>query len=207
MKIITIFLSSINKYGVKFLFLILLYELINIYRLRFSDYLVLNPIKKKYEPCVPTPYYCLSLVRGKIKNKDYTFIDFGCGRGRVIDFIKKNKNIRKIVGIENNVELRKQLMKLNDHKTKIYINDCSDNRFLNFLTKTYSKNKLILYFYHPFSEKILSLILKKFLNKSKKELIIIIMGKIYINIKMKKKFQIKVEKIHKLLNIYSYKYH
>tara|TARA_B110000971_G_scaffold141313_1_gene144463 strand:- start:350 stop:973 length:624 start_codon:yes stop_codon:yes gene_type:complete len=207
MKIITIFLSSINKYGVKFLFLILLYELINIYRLRFSDYLVLNPIKKKYEPCVPTPYYCLSLVGKKIKNKDYTFIDFGCGRGRVIDFIKKNKNIRKIVGIENNVELRKQLMKLNDHKTKIYINDCSDNRFLNFLTKTYSKNKLILYFYHPFSEKILSLILKKFLNKSKKELIIIIMGKIYINIKMKKKFQIKVEKIHKLLNIYSYKYH
>ena len=207
MKIVTIFLSSINKYGVKFLFLILLYELINIYRLRFSDYLVLNPIKKKYEPCVPTPYYCLSLVGGEIKNKDYTFIDFGCGRGRVIDFIKKNKNIRKIVGIENNVELRKQLMKLNDHKTKIYINDCSDNRFLNFLTKTYSKNKLILYFYHPFSEKILSLILKKFLNKSKKELIIIIMGKIYINIKMKKKFQIKVEKIHKLLNIYSYKYH
>ena len=207
MKIVTIFLSSINKYGVKFLFLILLYELINIYRLRFSDYLVLNPIKKKYEPCVPTPYYCLSLVREKIKNKDYTFIDFGCGRGRVIDFIKKNKNIRKIVGIENNVELRKQLMKLNDHKTKIYINDCSDNRFLNFLTKTYSKNNLILYFYHPFSEKILSLILKKFLNKNKKELKIIVMGEIYISLKMKKKFQIKVEKIHKLLNIYSYKYH
>ena len=204
MKIVTIFLSSINKYGVKFLFLILLYELINIYRLRLSDFLVLNPIKKKYEPCVPTPYYCLSLVEETIKNKDYTFIYFGCGRGRVIDFMKK-KNIRKIVGIENNVELRKQLMKLNDHKTKIYINDCSDNRFLNFLTKTYSKNKLILYFYHPFSEKILSLILKKFLNKSKKELIIIIMGEIYINTKMKKKFQVK--EIHKLLNIYSYKYH
>ena len=97
-------------------------------------------------------------------------------------------------------------MKLNDHKTKIYINDCSDNRFLNFLTKTYSKNNLILYFYHPFSEKILSLILKKFLNKNKKELKIIIMGEIYISLKMKKKFQIKVEKIHKLLNIYSYKH-
>ena len=54
----------------------------------------------------------------KIIKKNYTFIDFGCGRGRVIDFIKKNKNIRKIVGIENNTELREQLMKLNDHKTK-----------------------------------------------------------------------------------------
>ena len=207
MKIITIFLSSINKYGVKFLFFILLYELINTYRLRFRDYLVLNPVKKKYEPCVPTPYYCLSLIDKKIIKKNYTFIDFGCGRGRVINFIKKNKNIRKIVGIENNTELREQLMKLNDQKTKIYINDCSDNRFLNFLTKTYSKNNLILYFYHPFSEKILSLILKKFLNKNKKELKIIIMGEIYISLKMKKKFQIKVEKIHKLLNIYSYKYH
>ena len=102
MKIITIFLSSINKYGVKFLFFILLYELINTYRLRFRDYLVLNPVKKKYEPCVPTPYYCLSLVDKKIIKKNYTFIDFGCGRGRVINFIKKNKNIRKIVGIENN---------------------------------------------------------------------------------------------------------
>ena len=207
MKIITIFLSSVNKYGVKFLFFILLYELINTYRLRFHDYLVLNPIKKKYEPCVPTPYYCLSLVEKKIIKKNYTFIDFGCGRGRVIDFIKKNKNIKKIVGIENNTELREKLGELNDHKTRIYIRDCSDNYFLNFLTKKYSKNNLILYFYHPFSEKILSLILKKFLNKHKKELKIIIMGEIYINLKMKKKFQIKVEKIHKLLNIYSYKHH
>ncbi|MAJ65681.1 MAG: hypothetical protein CMI76_00080 [Candidatus Pelagibacter sp.] len=206
MKIITIFLSSINKYGVKFLFFIFLYEFINAYRLRFSDYLVLNPIKKKYEPCVPTPYYCLSLIEKKIIKKNYTFIDFGCGRGRVIDLIKKNKNVKKIIGIENNIKLRKQLMKLNDHKTKIYINDCSDNHFLNFLTKNYSKNNLILYFYHPFSEKILSLILKKFLNKNKKELKIIIMGEIYISLKIKKKFQIKVEKIHKLLNIYSYKY-
>ena len=207
MKIITIFLSSINKYGVKFLFFILLYELINSYRLRFRDYLVLNPVKEEYEPCVPTPYYCLSLIEKKITKKNYTFIDFGCGRGRVIDFIKKNKNIRKIVGIENNKILKKELVKLNDYKTKIYINDCSDNRFLNFLTKKYSKNNLILYFYHPFSEKILSLILKKFLNKNKKELKIIIMGEIYISLKMKKKFRIKVEKIHKLLNIYSYKYH
>jgi hypothetical protein len=207
MKIITIFLSSINKYGVKFLFFIFLHELINTYRLRLRDYLVLNPIKKKYEPCVPTPYYCLSLINKKIIKKNYTFIDFGCGRGRVIDFMKKNKNIRKIVGIENNIELREQLMKLNDHRTKIYIADCSDNHFLNFLTKDYSKNNLILYFYHPFSEKILSLILKKFLNKNKKELKIIVMGKIYISLKIKKKFQIKVEKIHKLLNIYSYKYH
>jgi len=207
MKIITIFLSSISKYGVKFLFSILLYELINTYRFRFRDYLVLNPVKKKYEPCVPTPYYCLSLIEKEITKKNYTFIDFGCGRGRVIDFIKKNGNIKEIVGIENNTTLRKQLIRLNDYKTKVYINDCSDNHFLNFLTKKYSKKNLILYFYHPFSEKILSLILEKFLIRNKNKLKIIIMGEIYISLKMRKQFHIKVKKIHKLLNIYSYKHH
>jgi len=55
MKIITIFLSSINKYGVKFLFFILLYELINSYRLRFRDYLVLNPVKKNINPVFQRP--------------------------------------------------------------------------------------------------------------------------------------------------------
>ena len=74
MKIVTIFLSSINKYGVKFLFFIFLHELINTYRLRLRDYLVLNPIKKRYEPCVPTPYYCLSLIEKKIKNKNFSKI-------------------------------------------------------------------------------------------------------------------------------------
>mgnify|MGYP001211027029 FL=1 len=47
MKILTIFLSSINKYGIKFLFLIFLHEFLNIYRLRFSDYVVLDSVKKK----------------------------------------------------------------------------------------------------------------------------------------------------------------
>ncbi len=69
MKILTIFLSSINKYGVKFLFLIFLYEILNIYRLRFTDYMVINPIKKRFEPSVPTPYYCLSLIKKNISKK------------------------------------------------------------------------------------------------------------------------------------------
>ena len=145
------------------------------------------------------------MIEKKITKKNYTFIDFGCGRGRVIDFIKKTKNIKKIVGIENNKILKKELVKLNDYKTKIYMNDCSDNDFLNFLIKRYSKDNLVLYFYHPFSEKILSLILKKFLIKNKNQLKIIIMGEIYISLKMRKQFQIKVEKIHNLLNIYNYK--
>ena len=101
MKILTIFLSSINRYGIKFLFAILFYEILNIHRFRFKDYLVLDPIKKKYEPYVPTPFYCLSLIKKKISKKKYIFIDFGCGRGRVLNFFSNIKNLEEIIGIDH----------------------------------------------------------------------------------------------------------
>ncbi len=205
MKILTIFLSSINKYGVKFLFFIFLYEIFNIYRLRFNDYIVINPVKKRYEPSVPTPYYCLSLIKKNFLKKKYNFIDFGCGRGRVIDYVKNIQNIQRVVGIENNQKLKNELKKLNNYKTKIYINDCTSNKFLNLITKKHKNENLILYFYHPFSERILNMILKKFLAKSRKDIMIIIMGEIFINQNLKKKFKIKQKKLHKLLNIYDYK--
>ena len=197
MKILTIFLSSINKYGIKFLFLIFLHEFLNIYRLRFSDYVVLDSVKKKYEPCVPTPYYCISQIKNKISKKKYTFIDFGCGRGRVIDYFKKNTFFSKIIGVEINKKLQSQLLRLNNKKIKIYIKDVSNTNFLNFLLKKYSKNNLILYFYHPFAEDVLAKIIKKFLSKNKMELKIVIMGEIYLRKKL----------LQKLLNIYTYKHH
>ena len=207
MRILTIFLSSINKYGVKFLFFIFLYEILNIYRFRFNDYLVINPTNKRFEPSVPTPYYCLSLIEKNISKKKYDFIDFGCGQGRVIDYIRKIQNIQKIIGIENNSKLKSKLKKYIDNKTKIYIDDCTNNNFLNFLIKKQKGKNLILYFYHPFSDKILNTVLKKFLIKSKKEIMIIIMGEIFIYTNLKKKFKLKQKKLHNLLNIYNYKHH
>jgi len=207
MRILTIFLSSINKYGVKFLFFIFLYEILNIYRFRFNDYLVINPTNKRFEPSVPTPYYCLSLIEKNISKKKYDFIDFGCGQGRVINYIRKIQNIQKIIGIENNSKLKSKLKKYIDNKTKIYIDDCTNNNFLNFLIKKQKGKNLILYFYHPFSDKILNTVLKKFLIKSKKEIMIIIMGEIFIYTNLKKKFKLKQKKLHNLLNIYNYKHH
>ncbi len=207
MRIVTIFLSSINKYGVKFLFFIFLYEILNIYRFRFYDYLVINPTNKRFEPSVPTPYYCLSLIEKSISKKKYNFIDFGCGQGRVINYIRKIQNIQKIIGIENNLKLKKKLRKYIDTKTKIYFDDCTNNNFLNFLIKKQDNKNLILYFYHPFSNKILNNILRKFLIKSKKEILIVIMGEIFIYNSLKKKFKIKQTKLHNLLNIYNYKCH
>ena len=207
MRILTIFLSSINKYGVKFLFFIFLYEILNIYRFRFNDYLVINPTNKRFEPSVPTPYYCLSLIEKNISKKKYDFIDFGCGQGRVINYLRKIQNIQKIIGIENNSKLKSKLKKYIDNKTKIYIDDCTNNNFLNFLIKKQKGKNLILYFYHPFSDKILNTVLKKFLIKSKKEIMIIIMGEIFIYSNLKKKFKLKQKKLHNLLNIYNYKHH
>ena len=207
MRILTIFLSSISKYGVKFLFFIFLYEILNIYRFRFNDYLVINPTNKRFEPSVPTPYYCLSLIEKNISKKKYDFIDFGCGQGRVINYIRKIQNIQKIIGIENNSKLKSKLKKYIDNKTKIYINDCTNNNFLNFLIKKQKDKNLILYFYHPFSDKILNTVLKKFLIKSRKEIMIIIMGEIFIYSNLKKKFKLKQKKLHNLLNIYNYKHH
>tara|TARA_B100001057_G_scaffold408989_1_gene423435 strand:+ start:601 stop:1224 length:624 start_codon:yes stop_codon:yes gene_type:complete len=207
MRILTIFLSSINKYGVKFLFFIFLYEILNIYRFRFNDYLVINPTNKRFEPSVPTPYYCLSLIEKNISKKKYDFIDFGCGQGRVINYIRKIQNIEKIIGIENNSKLKSKLKKYIDNKTQIYINDCTNNNFLNFLIKKQKDKNLILYFYHPFSDKILNTVLKKFLIKSRKEIMIIIMGEIFIYSNLKKKFKLKQKKLHNLLNIYNYKHH
>ena len=207
MRILTIFLSSINKCGVKFLFFIFLYEILNIYRFRFNDYLVINSTNKRFEPSVPTPYYCLSLIEKNISKKKYDFIDFGCGQGRVVSYIKKIQNIQKIIGIENNLRLKKKLKKYTDNKTKIYIDDCTNNNFLNFLIKKQKGKNLILYFYHPFSDKILNTILKKFLIKSRKEIVIIIMGEIFIYNNLKNKFKLKQKKLHNLLNIYNYKHH
>ena len=207
MRILTIFLSSINKYGVKFLFFIFLYEILNIYRFRFNDYLVINPTNKRFEPSVPTPYYCLSLIEKNISKKKCDFIDFGCGQGRVINYLRKIQNIQKIIGIENNSKLKSKLKKYIDNKTKIYIDDCTNNNFLNFLIKKQKGKNLILYFYHPFSDKILNTVLKKFLIKSRKEIMIIIMGEIFIYSNLKKKFKLKQKKLHNLLNIYNYKHH
>lgn len=204
MKILTIFFSSINKYGIKILSLILVYEILNIHKLRLSDYLILNSVKKKLEPCVPSPYYCLSKINKNIRGKKYCFIDFGCGKGRAIEYFRKNKFLTKIIGIEINKKLKTKLTKLQNEKTTVYIKDASNKVLLNFLCNKYSNQNLILYFYHPFSEDIFNQIINKFLSKSRKEIKIIVLGEIFIKKNLIKKFKIKKKKIHNLLNIYKF---
>ena len=145
-----------------------------------------------------------SKINKNIRGKKYCFIDFGCGRGRVIEYFKKNKFLTKIIGIEINKKLKSKLLKLQNKKTTVYIKDASNKVLLNLLCNKYSNQNLILYFYHPFSEDIFNQIINKFLSNSRKEIKIIVLGEIFIKKNLIKKFKIKKKKIHNLLNIYKF---
>ena len=50
---------------------------------------------------IPCPYYYLHKIEKIIRNKDFrTFLDLGCGSGRVIDFFNKSLSNKNFIGIE-----------------------------------------------------------------------------------------------------------
>ena len=50
---------------------------------------------------IPCPYYFLYRIKKILKDIDFnTFIDLGCGSGRVIDFFNKNLPNKEFIGIE-----------------------------------------------------------------------------------------------------------
>ena len=50
---------------------------------------------------IPCPYYFLFKMKKNLKKINfYTFLDLGCGSGRVIDFFNKNYSNKNFVGVE-----------------------------------------------------------------------------------------------------------
>jgi tRNA G46 methylase TrmB len=50
---------------------------------------------------IPCPYYFLVKIKKVLRNEKFdTFIDLGCGSGRIIDFFNKNIPNKNFVGIE-----------------------------------------------------------------------------------------------------------
>ena len=202
-SLVNLFFLTINKYGYKLLLQILFFELINFYRLRFYDYVTENPISVNYEPCVPSPYFLLNCVNKNIYKKKSIFIDFGCGKGRALNYFRIY-NFKKLIGIENNLRLKKYLCKINDSKVDILFQDCTNNQFINDLAIKYQSENLILYFYHPFSEKILNIIISFFLKKREKSLEIVILGKIKISKYNLTKYSVIKKNINNMLKIYKF---
>ena len=50
---------------------------------------------------IPCPYYFLVKIKQRLKENNFnTFVDFGCGSGRVIYFFNKSFKNKKFIGID-----------------------------------------------------------------------------------------------------------
>ena len=205
MKIIIIFLSSLKKYGFKLLSLILIFEILNIYKFNIYEYIFVPSKKKKDEGYVPTPHYFLSLLKKFFYKKDATFIEFGCGRGRVVKFVNNYNNFKKIVGIENNIKLKNDLEKIKNNKINFYFEDCINKKFIKKLSKKYQNKKTILYFYYPFSSLMIKNIIDIFLNQQKNDFRVILIG-VNVNIKTQLNFLMNKSQVNPIFYVYDFKY-
>lgn len=184
-----------SKYGWFTLLKIIIFEIINLKRLRFFDYQFRKPISKG-EIYGPAFYYSLSIIKKKMQLNDKVFIDFGCGRGRVIDYMKPHT--KDIVGIENNYEFKKHFL----YEENVFFEDCYNNKFIEELSKKYSSDKVILFFYHPFELSRIVEIICKFRDVNNISIEIALVGDINLNqneIKKIDMYKSKILKIYKLL--------
>ena len=165
-------LKNIKNYGILNFVLIIIYEIINLFKLKkfdlFYDESKTNSYKevrqnsKKFNgPYLPTPFYILNIIRKEIKKSnfiDYTFIDFGCGACRVLNYF--NDYFKKLIGIDINANFKNKLIS----KKQLFIN--LDLRKISKLKNIIKKGKYILYFYEPFDLNLTKKIIELFKNNN-----------------------------------------
>ena len=172
------FILNIKTYGFFITFLIGYYELIYSFIDNFKyfksstlhNYIKIKKSSRSYDtPYVPTPYYFLKVIEKqiiKIGIKDFTFIDFGCGPGRVTNYFK---NIFKItIGIDKNKNYKK--FSTFSKQKFIHLNLRNLNK-LNKIEKNIIGNRA-LYFNEPFDIFLVIKIIKLFLKRKRKCLVI-----------------------------------
>ena len=99
MQLINIFLKILKNYNI-YIFIIIFYE-VYYYIKKYNGFKFNVSKNKTMTDDIPCPYYFLSRILGILKKKKFkSFIDLGCGSGRIIDFINKNFTNKKLVGIE-----------------------------------------------------------------------------------------------------------
>jgi len=197
---------NIKNYGIFNLMLIIIYEIINILKLKkfdlFYDESKTNSYKEVRKnskmfngPYLPTPFYILSIISRELKKtnfKGHVFIDFGCGACRVINYF--NDYFKKLIGIDINNQFKN---KITSNK-QLFIN--ADLRKIEKLKKIIKKEKYVLYFYEPFDLNLTKSIIKLFKNN---ECIIITVNITKIlNKKLKIIFSMHFRSIHKNVIIY-----
>ena len=131
---------------------------------------------------IPTPYFFLRKIKIYLNLLNFnTFIDFGCGSGRVIYYLSKSFPNKKFIGMEyflkqftytfklfennENVSIyKKNFTKINISKYKAdcfffnnpFQNDSDFLRFINYLIKINKTNKKTIFIFFNFFKKIFS---------------------------------------------------
>ena len=203
MKILKVLIINYKFYGfinyVKIVFFELIYLFIfgkmDDYKIE-KKYKITKKSKKVYNsPHIPTPYFFLKIIKSKLSflNKNYIFIDFGCGAGRAIFFFKKKFN--KLIGIDYSDNYSNFYKKL---KNIDFIN-CDLRKISNVKKKIYKfkKKRKLLYFYDPFDSHLIIKLIK--LLAFKNDIIVLINSNINnlnnFKILLRKKFLYKNKNI------------
>ena len=109
----------------------------------------------------PTPIYHLKIIEKIIEKKNlynFTFIDFGCGAGRVTFFFRKM--FKKIIGIDFNHKYKKYFK-----DQTFIIRDLRKIKSLNDLSILKNDENFVLFFYRPIEDNSILKIIELFENK------------------------------------------
>ena len=103
----------------------------------------------------PTPYLMLNSIFKHVEiSSNDTFLDIGCGNGRVLAFLNKKNSCNQITGIEIN----QQSFQICKQWTKQHSNiTCLNKNVLDISLNGYT----LLYLYNPFEKKTLEELIKK----------------------------------------------
>lgn len=99
MQLPNILFKILKSYNV-YIFIIIFFE-IYYYIKKYKGFKFNISKNKTMTDDIPCPYYFMFKILKVLKKKKFkSFIDLGCGSGRIIDFINKNFTNKKLVGIE-----------------------------------------------------------------------------------------------------------
>lgn len=175
MKLIKIILVNLFNYGfleyIKMSFYELVYLSKSEYRKHFfhDESITTNYEKINFKnqslifdgPYHPTPIYHLKLIEKVLKKidlKSFTFIDFGCGAGRVTFFFRKM--FKKIIGIDINQNYKKFF-----NEKIFFLKDIRKIQSLDDLSIIKDENNFVLFFFRPIEDDSLFRIIEVFRKK------------------------------------------
>jgi SAM-dependent methyltransferase len=130
----------------------------------------------------PLAFFCRLLSDLLPDHKDYVFIDFGSGKGKVL-FAAAEFPFQRIIGVELSRELHEAAIK-NISTYRSRTQKCTDIRPLCQDAGTYQlpTEKLVLYLYNPFSEVVLMQVLDNLKNsilKHPRDIVVVYYNPVY----------------------------